>query len=34
VTPDYRVERPLPYAADADPVLDAAIDLLVKQAPK
>jgi carboxyl-terminal processing protease len=34
VTPDYRVERPLPYAAGADPVLDAAVDLLVKQVPK
>ncbi len=34
VTPDHRVERPLPYAAGADPVLDAAVDLLAKQAPK
>lgn len=32
VTPDHHVERPLPYAAGADPVLDAAIDVLVKQA--
>jgi carboxyl-terminal processing protease len=31
VTPDYRVEQPLPYAAGADPVLDAATDLLAKQ---
>jgi carboxyl-terminal processing protease len=31
VTPDYRVERPLPYADGADPVLDAAADLLAKQ---
>jgi carboxyl-terminal processing protease len=30
VTPDHRVERPLPYAAGADPVLDAAVDLLSK----
>jgi carboxyl-terminal processing protease len=28
VTPDYRVERPLPYAQGADPVLEAAADLL------
>ncbi|NWG25276.1 MAG: hypothetical protein HXY30_12845 [Pseudorhodoplanes sp.] len=28
VTPDRRVERPLPYAAGADPVLDAAVDRL------
>jgi carboxyl-terminal processing protease len=34
VTPDHRVERPLRYAAGADPVLDAAVDLLAKQAPK
>jgi carboxyl-terminal processing protease len=34
VTPDHRVERPLPYAAGADPVLDAAVDLLVNQPPK
>jgi carboxyl-terminal processing protease len=27
VTPDHRVERPLPYAAGADPVLDAAAEL-------
>ncbi len=32
VTPDHHVERPLPYAAGADPVLDAAIDTLVTQA--
>src|SRR5262249_48410783 len=34
VTPDLRVERPLAYAAGADPVLDAAVELLAKQAPK
>jgi carboxyl-terminal processing protease len=28
VIPDRRVERPLPYAGGADPVLDAALDLL------
>jgi carboxyl-terminal processing protease len=32
VKPDHQVERPLPYAAGADPVLDAAVDILVKQA--
>jgi carboxyl-terminal processing protease len=30
VTPDHRVERPLAYAGGADPVLEAALDLLVK----
>lgn len=30
VAPDIRVERPLPYAAGADPVLDAAITHLTK----
>ena len=30
VAPDHRVERPLPYAAGADPVLDAAVDHLAK----
>ena len=30
VTPDIRVERPLPYAAGADPVLEAAITHLTK----
>lgn len=34
VSPDHRVERPLPYAAGADPVLDAAVELLSKQAAK
>jgi carboxyl-terminal processing protease len=34
VTPDHRIERPLPYAAGADPVLDGAVDLLAEQAPK
>jgi carboxyl-terminal processing protease len=34
VSPDHRVERPLPYAASADPVLDAAVELLSKQAAK
>jgi carboxyl-terminal processing protease len=34
VSPDHRVERPLPYAAGADPVLDAAVELLSKQADK
>ena len=34
VSPDHRVERPLPYAAGADPVLDAALELLSKQAAK
>jgi carboxyl-terminal processing protease len=28
VEPDYRIERPLPYAQGADPVLDAAADFL------
>jgi carboxyl-terminal processing protease len=28
VAPDYRVERPLPYAHGADPVLEAATDFL------
>jgi carboxyl-terminal processing protease len=32
VQPDHRVERPLPYAAGADPVLEAAITLLAKPA--
>jgi carboxyl-terminal processing protease len=32
VVPDHRVERPLPYAAGADPVLDAAAELLSKPA--
>jgi carboxyl-terminal processing protease len=31
VTPDHRVERPLSYAGGADPVLDAAVDLLVQR---
>lgn len=30
VAPDHRVERPLPYAAGADPVLDAAVEYLAK----
>jgi hypothetical protein len=30
VSPDHRVERPLPYANGADPVLDAALELLTK----
>ena len=30
VAPDRRIERPLPYAAGADPVLDAAIDHLAR----
>jgi len=34
VSPDHRVERPLPYAAGADPVLDTAVELLAKRAPK
>ena len=34
VTPDHRQERPLPYAAGADPVLDAAVDILTQSAPK
>jgi hypothetical protein len=32
VIPDHRVERPLPYASGADPVLDTALDLLAQQA--
>jgi carboxyl-terminal processing protease len=32
VTPDLLEERPLPYAAGADPVLDAAVTLLSKPA--
>lgn len=31
VAPDTRIERPLPYAAGADPVLDAALDRLARQ---
>jgi carboxyl-terminal processing protease len=31
VTPDHRVEQPLPYAAGDDPVLEAAVELLAKQ---
>lgn len=34
VAPDVQVERPLPYANGADPVLEAALDLLAAQAPK
>jgi carboxyl-terminal processing protease len=34
VMPDHHVERPLPYAGAADPVLDAAVELLVKQKAK
>ena len=34
VTPDHFVERPLRYAAGADPVLEAAVDLLSGQASK
>ena len=34
VIPDHRVERPLPYAGGADPVLDAAVELLAKQKAK
>jgi carboxyl-terminal processing protease len=34
VSPDHRVERPLAYAAGADPVLEAAVELLAKRAPK
>jgi carboxyl-terminal processing protease len=33
VAPDHRIERPLPYAAGADPVLDAAVEHLVKAGP-
>jgi carboxyl-terminal processing protease len=33
VIPDHRVERPLPYAAGADPVLDVAVEILT-QTPK
>jgi carboxyl-terminal processing protease len=33
VTPDHRVEQPLPYAAGADPVLETAVELLAKQTP-
>jgi carboxyl-terminal processing protease len=32
VIPDHRVDRPLPYAAGADPVLDTAVHLLAQQA--
>jgi carboxyl-terminal processing protease len=32
VAPDHRIERPLPYAAGADPVLDAAVEFLAKPA--
>ena len=34
VTPDHLVDRPLPYAAGADPVLDAALELLTDPAGK
>ena len=34
VAPDHRVEHPLPYAAGADPVLDAAVDLLIQRTPQ
>jgi carboxyl-terminal processing protease len=34
VAPDHLVEQPLAYAAGADPVLDAAIDLLLRQEPR
>lgn len=34
VTPDHVVARPLPYAAGADPVLDAAVELLTDAAAK
>src|SRR5262249_51280105 len=34
VSPDHRVERPLRYAAGADPVLEAAVDLLAKRTPR
>jgi carboxyl-terminal processing protease len=34
VMPDHRVERPLSYAGGADPVLDAAVELLAKQKAK
>lgn len=33
VTPDRHIERPLPYAAGADPVLDAAVEHLIETAP-
>jgi carboxyl-terminal processing protease len=33
VSPDHWVERPLPYANGADPVLDTAVELLAKPAP-
>lgn len=32
VTPDHVVERPLPYAGGADPVIDAAVELLTRAA--
>jgi carboxyl-terminal processing protease len=31
VAPDIRIERPLPYSAGADPVLDAAVEHLAKR---
>ena len=34
VTPDHLEERPLPYAAGADQVLDAAVELLSKSSPQ
>ncbi len=34
VTPDYVIERPLPYAQGADPVLEAALDLLSNSSAK
>jgi carboxyl-terminal processing protease len=32
IAPDHQIERPLPYANGADPVLEAAIELLAKPA--
>jgi carboxyl-terminal processing protease len=32
VAPDIEVARPIPYSNGADPVLDAALDLLARKA--
>lgn len=33
ITPDIRIDRPVPYAAGADPVLDAAVEHLAREGP-
>jgi hypothetical protein len=34
VAPDMEVQRPLPYARGADPVIEAAVDVLARTAAK